>query len=138
MERIKSESCGGCHSRFEPLAFGLEMYDGLGTFLRKDEHGNALREDGEILFPGDAAPTRYRNSAEMMRLLAGSDRVQQCLTRKVTQFAIGRPLFASDARIVRKIHEMAMKDGGTYQAVIRAVVMSDLVQKTRTEPRKTP
>ena len=135
MERIKSESCGGCHSRFEPLAFGLEKYNGLGTFLERDEHGNSLREDGEILFPGDATPTSYETSSEMMQLLAESQRVRECLTRKVTQFAIGRPLFASDARIVRKIHDMAAKGGGTYQETIAAIVMSDLVQKTRTEPR---
>ncbi len=59
-ERIESTSCGGCHSRFEPLAFGLEKFDGLGTFHEVDEHGNTLREDGEILFPGDAKPVGYR------------------------------------------------------------------------------
>ncbi|MEM1069206.1 MAG: DUF1592 domain-containing protein [Planctomycetota bacterium] len=134
MERIKSESCGGCHSRFEPLAFGLEKYDGLGSFHEQDEHGNSLREDGEILFPGEATSTRYSNSAEMMTLLAKSERVGECLTRKVTQFAIGRPLFAADARIVREIHRVSKEKGGTYRSVVTAIVMSDLVQKTRTEP----
>lgn len=138
MERVKSESCGGCHSRFEPLAFGLEKFDGLGTFHEIDEHGNHLREDGEILFPGDAKPTPYKNSEELMQLLASSDRVSECLTRKLTQFSIGRPLFASDARIVRQIHRDAEKQGGTYQSILTAIVLSDLVQKTRTEPQVAP
>ncbi len=133
MDRIESTACGGCHSRFEPLAFGLEKFDGLGTFHEVDEHGNKLRDDGEILFPGNAQPVKYQSSAELMDLLASSNRVGRCLTRKVTQFALGRPLVASDARIVRQIHERAQNDGGTYTATITAIVMSDLVQKTRTE-----
>ncbi|MDG2223387.1 MAG: DUF1592 domain-containing protein [Rubripirellula sp.] len=136
MERVKSESCGGCHSRFEPLAYGLEKFDGLGAFHERDEHGNRLREDGEILFPGDATPTPYKTAAELMKLLADSKRVNQCLTRKVTQFAIGRPLVASDARIVREIQAAAEERGGTYQNIVTAIVLSDLVQKTRTEPRE--
>jgi hypothetical protein len=69
-----------------------------------------------------------------MDLLAKSDRVSQCLTRKVTQFALGRPLFASDAPAVRAIHQASQKQGGTYSGLVRAIVMSDLVQKTHTEP----
>ena len=52
--RIANVNCGGCHAKFEPLAFGLEKFDGIGVFHNKDEHGNQLREDGDILFPGTA------------------------------------------------------------------------------------
>lgn len=134
MERVESTACGGCHSRFEPLAFGLEKFDGLGAFHEVDEHGNRLREDGEILFPGDADPIQYASSAEMMDLLAKSERVSQCLTRKVTQFALGRPLYAADAAALRSIHAAAEKGGGTYQSTITAIVLSDLVRMTQTEP----
>ncbi len=132
-ERVESTACGGCHSRFEPLAFGLEKFDGLGTFHEVDEHGNQLREDGEILFPGEAKPVEYKSTAQLMDLLAGSDRVSQCLTRKVTQFALGRPLFASDAPSLRAIHEASQKAGGTYRSLITEIIMSDLVQRTHTE-----
>ena len=50
--RIANQKCAGCHARFEPLAFGLEQLDGLGAFHETDEHGNKLRDDGSILFPG--------------------------------------------------------------------------------------
>ena len=132
--RIESESCGGCHSRFEPLAFGLERYNGVGVFQTVDQHGNSLRQDGEILFPGDAKSTAYKTSAEMMDLLAGSSRVKECLTRKVTQFLLGRPLDLTDAHGLRKIHEMSQKNGGTYQSLVTAIVLSDLVRTTQTEP----
>ncbi|MFT5856371.1 MAG: hypothetical protein ACI8XO_003625 [Verrucomicrobiales bacterium] len=128
LDRIKSKSCGGCHKKFEPLAFGLEKYNGIGAFSERDEHGNALREDGEILFPGEPEPTSYKDAAELMDLLAKSDRVAQTITRKVTQFALGRPLTPADRSTVEKIHQQSQKDGGTYQSLIRAIITSKFVQ----------
>ena len=132
-ERIANRSCGACHSKFEPLSFGLARFDGLGAYHEVDEHGNDLRDDGEILFPGAAKPVSYGSSGELMDLLAGSERVSKTLTWKVTQFALGRPLVSADARIVDSIHEKARKEGGTYANLISAIVLSDLVQTTRTE-----
>ena len=70
---------------------------------------------------------------ELMDLLAKSVRVKECLTRKLTQFSIGRPLVAADARIVRQIHQQAAQAGGTYRSTVTAIINSDLIQKTRTE-----
>ena len=131
--RIKNETCGGCHSKFEPLAFGLERFDGIGAFHQQDEHGNSLREDGEILFPGTANAVKYQSVSELMDRLAKSDRVKRSLTWKVTQFALGRPLTFRDAEIVDDIHKEAEENGGTYQSIVAAIVQSDLVQLSRTE-----
>jgi hypothetical protein len=128
MERIANKSCVGCHSRFEPLAFGLEKLDGVGAYHEVDEHGNKLRDDGEILFPDEGKPIAYQSTAEMMNLLAGSPRVRMAITRKLTQFAIGRPLTDADAAIVERIHQSASDKGGTYTSLMTAIVMSDLVQ----------
>jgi hypothetical protein len=134
--RLADKSCAGCHSKFEPLAFGLEKFDGLGGFHEKDEHGNELRDDGEILFPADERPVVYKSCAELMDLLARSERVKRNITRKVTQFAIGRPLVAADEPAIEKIHAAAQEGGGTYESLITAVVMSDLVQRVPTEQAK--
>ena len=135
-KRIANAKCGGCHGKFEPLAFGLEKFDGLGSFFEKDAHGNALREDGQMLIPGEAKPASYKTSAELMDLLAGSDRVQRSITWKLAQFAAGRPLGARDARVIDNIHLAAQKKGGTYASLITAIVLSDLVRTTQTETAK--
>ena len=136
-DRIANEACGGCHSRFEPLAFGLEKFDGLGSFHQKDEHGNILRDDGEILFPGKAKPVAYQDSAQLMSMLADSDRVRESLVWKMTQFALGRPLVAADAKTVREIHQKSMQAGGRYHDILTEIVASDLVThiRTSTEPQ---
>ncbi len=129
-QRIADTNCGVCHMRFEPLAFGLEKFDGVGAFHEQDRFGNKLRDDGEVLFPGDAVPVSYRSSAELMKLLSDSDRIRESLTWKVTQFALGRPLAAADAPIVADIHKATQAAGGTYPSLMTAIVMSDLVQKS--------
>ena len=132
-KRIANANCGGCHSKFEPLAFGLERFDGLGSYFEKDNHGNRLREDGQILFPGEAKPIAYRTSGELMNHLAASDRVRQSITWKLTQYALGRPLGASDARAVQAIHQAGWQNTGTYANLITAIALSDLFQTQPSE-----
>ena len=132
-KRIANKKCGGCHEKFEPLAFGLEKFDGLGSFFNKDSHGNALRDDGTILIPGEARPITYRNSAELMKLIANNDRVGHSITWKLAQFAMGRPLGAREVRVVDKIHQSAQKNGGTYSSLITAIALSDLLRTEHTD-----
>ncbi|TWU25474.1 Planctomycete cytochrome C [Novipirellula galeiformis] len=129
-QRIADVKCGVCHIRFEPLAFGLEKFDGVGASHEQDQFGNKLRDDGEVLFPGDAKPVKYQSSAELMKVLSDSDRVRESLTWKVTQFALGRPLTAADAPMLADIHKSAQSAGGTYPSLMTAIVLSDLVQKS--------
>lgn len=132
-QRIANQQCGVCHARFEPLAFGLEKFDGIGGFHTLDEYGNQLRDDGEVLFPGEAEPVSYASSVALMDLLAASERVNESLTWKVAQFALGRPLVADDAAKLKEVHRVAQENGGTYSSLMAAIVLSDLVQQTATE-----
>ena len=134
--RVANISCGACHSKFEPLAYGLEKFDGVGHFADKDEHGNKLREDGEVLIPGEDKPRRYKTSGELMSILASSERVKETLTWKVAQFALGRPLGPMDLPAMEKIHAASQKAGGTYQATIAALAASELIQTIPTEPKQ--
>ena len=135
-QRIANESCGGCHRRFEPFAFGLERFDGFGRYRAQDEHGNPLREDGEIAIVGEREPRQFSSADEMMELLSQSDRTAETITWKLTQFAVGRPLAARDARAVAEIHRASQEAGGTYASLVRAIVRSDLFHLTPTEPRQ--
>ncbi|MDA7525169.1 DUF1592 domain-containing protein, partial [Verrucomicrobia bacterium] len=132
-ERINNALCGGCHKKFEPLAFGLEKFDGLGSFESADEHGNVLREDGRIRIPGQPEVTEYNTSLQLVDFLANNERVQETVTWKVVQFALGRPLTAFDANDVQRIHAQMRENGGTWDALIKAVVLSDLVRNIKTE-----
>jgi hypothetical protein len=132
-KRLDNPACGGCHAKFEPLAFALEKYDGVGAWSETDEHGNKLREDGTILLPGQNKPLAYKSTRELMDLLARSERVKRNLTRKMTQFALGRPLAEADEAAIEKIHSASQKGGGHYESLMTAIVTSDLVSMIPTE-----
>ena len=125
-KRILDQSCGGCHSKFEPLAFGLEQFDGLGRFLLTDQFDNKLREDGEILIPGTSTPVKYDTSRELMDLLAKSPRVRQNMIWKVSQFALGRPIANQDRPHLEALYQ-AVSQKQTYQNVILHLATSPLI-----------
>lgn len=125
-KRILDQSCGGCHSKFEPLAFGLEQFDGLGRFSLTDHFKNKLREDGEILIPGTSAPVKYQTSRELMDLLAKSPRVRQNIIWKLTQFALGRPIANQDRPHLEALYQ-SVRDEQTYQNVILQLATSPLL-----------
>ncbi|MEQ9067361.1 MAG: DUF1585 domain-containing protein, partial [Gimesia chilikensis] len=121
------------HPRFEHVDFGLVFFVVIGAFHDIDVYKNRLRSDGVILVPGTAKPVAFSTPAELMDLLAESERVRETITWKLTQFSLGRPLGPADASTVQKIYETSQQGGGTYPSLLTAIVMSDLVQKVRTE-----
>ena len=129
--RIANASCGGCHSRFEPLAFGLERFDGLGTYKEIDNFKNTLRDDGELLIPGKTNVIEFKSAEELMDIMAKSDRVLKTLVWKIVQFAMGRPLGADDVSHVDKIFKEAQNKGGRYSDVITAIAMSELMYQKK-------
>ena len=68
-----------------------------------------------------------------MDLLAGSERVRETITWKLAQFALGRPLGGADAAAVKAVHQAAQKRGGTYEAVVTELVLSEMVQTVNGE-----
>jgi hypothetical protein len=133
LERLSDGSCAGCHKKFEPLAFGLEKFDGLGSYHQMDEFGNALRDDGQILVPGAAEPLEYESSNELMGFLASSSRVEETMVWKLTQFAVGRPLAYRDAPAVNAIIEKRPQRGWTWKELVRTILLSDLMKTSMTE-----
>ncbi len=127
-DRIANPACGGCHGRFEPFAFGLTRYDGLGAYREIDEHGNELWDDGDLILPGRQEPIFFESAPELFGLLSRSDPARQTITRKLVQFALGRPLVEADATLLEPIHQAAQRPGGSYADLVTAVAMSDLVR----------
>ena len=100
--------------------------------------GNALAGSGTV-FASDPDPELIRDAVPFSlklieSLLAESPRVRESITWKVVQFSIGRPVTAKDVPILAKIHAEAEASGGTYESLLRAIALSDLVLKTKTEP----
>jgi hypothetical protein len=128
MVRIEDQACRSCHAKFEPFAFALERFDGLGSYSRQDRFGNELREDGSVQWPGSEEVFSYETTQQLLVALADSDRLKRGITRKLAQFAIGRPLVPADGPAIDAIHQRGWENGGTYSSLMTEIMVSDLVR----------
>jgi mono/diheme cytochrome c family protein len=123
MERHRtSATCAGCHSRMDPLGFGLENYDAIGRWREVDASGE---------LPGGV---RFGTPAEMKQILKADPEVfTRALTEKVLTYALGRGLELRDRATVKKIADRVRANGYRFSALIEGVVESDPFRRRRAE-----
>jgi hypothetical protein len=112
-------SCAACHSRMDPLGFGLENYDAIGAW--RDQDG---------AFPIDTTGTlptgqSFRGPKELKAILKGKEKdFTGCLTEKLLTYALGRGLESSDDCTVDKIARAVAADGHRFSRLVVEIVKS--------------
>ncbi|MEM6990525.1 MAG: DUF1592 domain-containing protein [Myxococcota bacterium] len=119
--RMSAAPCDGCHNQIDPIGFAFERYDGDGVWMTTDEHGNALRSDGELFTQfHDNLP--FDDARELADILATDERVAECMLLNVTQFSLGRRLANADGCTLAAIRDSVSPEGATYQELLEAIV----------------
>jgi hypothetical protein len=120
------ESCATCHSRMDPLGFGLENYDAVGAWRDKDGS-----------FPIDASGTlpsgsSFRGPEQLKAVLKSrSKEFARCLTVKLLTYALGRGLEDYDHCAVDKIVERLVAANYRFSALVEGIVESEPFLKRR-------
>lgn len=129
MEKHRSNAiCASCHSRMDPLGFGLENYDAVGKWRTMDG-----------AFPVDASGTlptgqSFSTPAEMREILSGMvPQFSRALTEKMLTYALGRGLERYDRRTVQGIVRRLGEQGYGLQTLVEEVVRSLPFQSRRAE-----
>jgi hypothetical protein len=97
-EHRKNPACASCHSRMDPLGFGLENFNAIGAWRT---------EEGK--FPVDASGSlpdgrSFRTPAELKAILeADREPFVRCITEKLLTYALGRGLERYDRPVVNEI-----------------------------------
>ena len=123
-DRFKTGSCAGCHIQFDPFAFSLERFDGIGRYSERSEFDRPLRSDGSALLDGKPRP--FETVQEFTTLFGASQEANVCLTRKHLQFALG---FAMEKEHDPGVHQVYLDftaNGSTYESMVLAIVQNDL------------
>ena len=111
--------CAACHSRMDPLGFGLENYDAIGRWRT---------QDGK--FPIDASGElpdgkSFDGPAELKSYLSGKRVVfAEALTEKMLVYALGRGLERTDRPVVKTMAARLGADGYKFSRLVVEIVNS--------------
>ncbi|HMV50949.1 MAG TPA: DUF1592 domain-containing protein [Blastocatellia bacterium] len=99
-------TCAACHSRMDPLGFGLENFNAIGAWRTKD--GNFPVDSAGVLPDG-----RTFSGPNELKAIVKADSLAfaECLTEKLMTYALGRGLERYDKPTVKRIaKQVAAKD----------------------------
>ncbi len=123
-------TCASCHTRMDPIGFGLENFNAIGAWRDKD--GEAAVDPAGQLPSGD----KFGGAAELASLLAQKRRWEflHCLADRTLTYALGRGTEYYDRPALDQIVERTEKDGDKFSALILAVTESFPFQSRRADP----
>ncbi|MGH9846632.1 MAG: DUF1592 domain-containing protein [Blastocatellia bacterium] len=120
LEQHRSNSvCASCHSRMDPLGFGLENYDAIGRWRM---------QDGQ--FPIDCSGTlpngkSFKTPAELKAILMnGRDAFAYGLSEKMLTYALGRGLERYDRPVVQTISKRLAADNYRFSRLVLEIAGS--------------
>src|SRR5262249_35897779 len=120
--------CASCHSRMDPLGFGLENYDAIGKWRTQD---GSFPVDSSGILPGGQS---FSSPAEMRTVLTGMlPDFARCLTEKMLTYSLGRGVERYDKRTVQGITTKLADSGYGFQTLVREVIQSLPFQSRRGE-----
>jgi hypothetical protein len=123
-------TCAACHSKMDPLGFGLENYDAIGAWRTT-----------EGKFPIDTSGTlpsgkSFTSPAELKAILRSDpDAFARCMAEKILTYALGRGLERFDRKAVDSIEANVAKSGYRFSSLVTSVAKSMPFQMRRAEAR---
>lgn len=120
--------CASCHTRMDPLGFGLENFDAIGAWRTKDGQ-----------FPINASGTlpdgkSFDGPHGLISILKGQpDAFAECLARKLLTYGLGRGLEPGDDSAVKTIVKSVGTENYRFSSLVLGIVNSEPFQQRRKE-----
>jgi hypothetical protein len=119
--------CASCHTLMDPIGFGFENYDGIGSYRSKDQ-GFAINASG-MLPSGET----FDGPIELAQLLSADARLPACMAQQLFTYALGRGPEAYDKDDLEAITTGFVGAGQKFGELVAQVVLSDAFQRRRAE-----
>jgi hypothetical protein len=112
--------CGGaCHNFIiNPIGFAFENFDGVGR-LRTTDNGKPV--DTAASYPFAEGTKEYKNSTELMQIIASGSQAHQCFAKKVAGYALQRDLVEEDRPLVQALGKVSLEGNASVKAVMVAL-----------------
>lgn len=134
---LNNEGCSSCHSLIDPIGFGFEKFDAIGQYReklhltfppdRKEKDGKTQTADLPLNTEGDVAgikDSHFSSPRGLGKILAGSDRCQECVVKQLFRYAAGRKETAADRAIIQRSYEAFRDSKFRFQDLMVALVKS--------------
>lgn len=131
MEAHRSNAvCASCHSRMDPLGFGLENFDAIGHWRSKDGKFD-IDPSGEL-----PDGRRFRGPEELAAVLKSDAAFfTEALTEKMLIYALGRGVERYDRPTIKKISANVAADKYRFSSLLLEIISSaPFQQKKKEEP----
>jgi hypothetical protein len=124
----RDPACAACHSRIDPLGFGLEAYDGIGRW--RDTAASGIDASGNL--PGGVAFT----GPEQLKAALGARRPQilRNASAQMLSFALGRAVEECDEASIDAITRAVEEEDGRFSTLVLEVARSFPFQHRRNVP----
>ncbi len=121
--------CATCHSKMDPIGFGLENFDAVGNWRDKD--GKAPIDASGRLPDGRT----FNGPVELAKLLRSQkDAFTGCMTEKMMIYSLGRGLEAYDRPALKKIAAGVSSGQYRFSSMVLEIVQSMPFQMRKGEP----
>ncbi|MDX2178569.1 MAG: DUF1592 domain-containing protein [Bryobacteraceae bacterium] len=131
----RNPTCANCHMRIDPMGFPLERYDSVGRWRDKYSDGKPIEDSAEL---GDKST--IDGVEGLLGYLRGKDeQVRRTLAMKLTGYALGRTVQASDLPLIDRM--VAAGDQAGFSALAGEIATSRQFRyraaPTAAEPKRT-
>jgi hypothetical protein len=124
-------SCAACHAEMDDIGFGLEGFDGIGSF-RTEDNGVPIDASGRL-----ADGSTFVGARALAELIAADARFGRCVTQKLYTYALGRGPEENDRPYLQDLSERFMSDGYLFESLVVDIVTSDPFRMRRAEHGST-
>ena len=117
--------CASCHSRIDPIGFGLENFNAIGQWRDTEMVGGAkvpIQQGGTLV-----SGVKFRNLTDLKTLLRGQrHKIAKQLIESMLAYGLGRTVEFSDANSVEAIVSSCRTDNFGMRTMIHKIVSSKL------------
>jgi hypothetical protein len=123
--------CASCHSKMDPIGFGLESFDAVGGW--RDKEGRTPIDTSGVLPDG----RKFNGPVELAKLLRSeSPSFAACLAEKIMIYALGRGVEPYDRVALKKIGNAVAAGQYRFSTLVLEVVRSLPFQMRKGERAK--
>jgi mono/diheme cytochrome c family protein len=124
-------NCAACHAKLDPLGLAWDNYDAIGQWRTHEKIVAGVGNDPVINAAGEMPDGRdFKDSTEFkQRLLEDRDELARAFIDHLCTYGLRRALSFDDRDDLNAIQAEAKKSQYRIKDIIRAVALSDLMQK---------